>query len=205
MESRKVGCVGSVGDMGETTVLSQFAASALGNELVAYRFVVSNCWAGKYSGRVFDVDKSVGWVTGTRRIGEVSPGIVGSVVAVVVAVTVVVAVVAIAVGGTVVVGTVGTVLGAFAGLGLLARILVVGRLAKLGPGAWFGVVRRQVVLVGGRAPLLKRHSYRLFHVGQDLAGCDISLADDVPDERRRHGDDNHVTEYIVNVDKNRVA
>lgn len=123
-----------------------------------------------------------------------------------VVVTVVVAVVVVvAVGGTVVVGTDGTVLAAFAGLGLLVRILVVGRLAKLGPGAGFGVVRRQVVLVDGRSPLVNRHSDRLFQVSQDLAGCDIGLADDVPDERRRHGDDNHVTEYIVNVDKNRVA
>jgi hypothetical protein len=135
-----------------------------------------------------------------RCIGEVSPGIVGAIVAVVV--TVVVAVVVVAIGGTVIVGTDGTVLAAFARLGLLVRILVVRRLVTLGPGAGFGVVQRQVVLVDGHSPLVNRNSDRLFQVSQDLAGCDIGLADDVPDERRHHGDDNHVTEYIVNIDKN---
>jgi hypothetical protein len=131
-----------------------------------------------------------------RHIGEVSPGIVGAIVAVVATVVVV------AVGGTVIVGTDGTVLATFGGLGLLVRILVVGRLAMLGPGAGFGVVQRQVVLVDGHSPLVNRHSDRLFQVSQDLAGCDIGLADDVPDERQHHGDDNHVTEYIVNINKN---
>jgi hypothetical protein len=44
---------------------------------------------------------------------------------------------------------------------------------------------------------VNHHSDCLFQVGQDLAGCDICLADDIPDKRWHHGDDNHVTEYIV--------
>ena len=46
MESRKVGCIGSAGDMGKATVLTLFAASALGDELVAHGLVVSDCRAG---------------------------------------------------------------------------------------------------------------------------------------------------------------
>ncbi len=147
-----------------------------------------------------------------RHIGEVSPGIVGAIVAVVVMAVV-------AVGGTVVVGINGTVLAAFATLGLLVQILVVRHLVKLGPGAGFLilvvrhlvklgpgagflVVQGQVVLVDGRSPLVNRHSNCLFQVSQDVAGCDIGLADDVPDERQHHGDDNHVMEYLVNVNKN---
>jgi hypothetical protein len=130
-----------------------------------------------------------------RCIGEVSPGIVGAVVAVVVMVVV-------AIGGTVVVGTNGTVLAAFATLGLLVQILVVRHLVKLGPGAGFLVVQGQVVLVDGCSPLVNHHSNCLFQVSQDVAGCDIGLADDVPDERQHHGDDNHVMEYLVNVNKN---
>ena len=141
VESRKVGCVGSAGDMGKTTVLSLFAASALGNELVAHLLVVTYCRAGMNGRLVRHIEESERWVTGTRRTGEISPRIVGSVVAVVVAG--VVAVVIAAVGGTVVVRTGRAVLAAFARLGLLVRFLVFGRLAKLGPGAGFRVVRRQ--------------------------------------------------------------
>jgi hypothetical protein len=46
VESHKVGCIGLTGDMGKVTVLSLFAASALGDELVAHWLVVSYCRAG---------------------------------------------------------------------------------------------------------------------------------------------------------------
>ena len=46
MESHKVGCIGSAGDMGKVTALSLFAASALGDELVTHGLVVSYCRAG---------------------------------------------------------------------------------------------------------------------------------------------------------------
>jgi hypothetical protein len=46
VESCKVGCIGSAGDMGKVTVLSLFAASALGDELVTHGLVVSYCRAG---------------------------------------------------------------------------------------------------------------------------------------------------------------
>jgi hypothetical protein len=46
VESRKVSCIGSAGDMGKVTVLSLFTASALGDELVTHGLVVSDCRAG---------------------------------------------------------------------------------------------------------------------------------------------------------------
>jgi len=206
VENREIGDGGSVGDMGETAVLPLFAASTFGDELVANWLVVSYCRTGNHGCLVRHVEKSVGWVTGTRFVGEVSPTVVATVVVAVVVVAAAAVAVAVAaaigVGGAVVVVVVPA---AFLAFGFLVRILTVGRIAKLGPGAGFGVVRRQVVLVDGRSPLVNRHGDRLLQVGQGLAGGDVGLVDDIPDERRRHRDDNHVTEYIVDVDKNRVA
>jgi len=202
MKFHKVRCVTPAGDMSKGTVLTMFAAFAFTDELVTNLLVVSHSRAGDDGREVGRFDESQAWVTGTRTIGEISPGVIGSVVAV--------AVVGVTVVGTTIVEpigvvTVGAVLISFAGLGFLARILVVGRLAKLCPRTGFGVVGGKIVLVNGSIPFLKRHCDRLIQGGQNLAGLDVGLVDDISDERRRRGDDNHLTDNIVNVNENRMA